>query len=328
MFRNVNNSTHSLTPDFLATNFCSLYSDAAYTRAMTRPSASSSLCPRQIALGINVPPRAVKQPKALSDYASIGNTIEEGVLAKYRKHNQLYLSQFKLPTELTSLGLDIGGIIDAFLIINHSLILVDIKTVGNVDSHPSVPLQADELALLTQGKDIVITSADGRVKHSIEKGVKEAHIAQLQTYAAVTGFDDVYIQLMSRRVQDGYTTDGNPSVKFEQINTSLAALEKRVGIIMYSQLCLKEGFVPDKLSGIKKTTCRDAFCTFVDYCWEGNSDLSTSLQVISPNISTELKLIALERAKEYMAAKDERKAITLRIIEAERDRRIKKGLDV
>lgn len=321
---NAISSQHVISPSFLEKNFKSLYSDYGTSRQNTRPSASSSLCPRQIGLTMNVPPRTIKVLPTLADYASIGNTIEDNALSKYRKSGQLHLSQWKIPEELTSLGLDVGGIIDAFLMVNGELLLIDIKTVGSVDTQSYVPLQQDEVTTLMTGGEITISSTDERIKQTVEKGVKDTHIAQLQLYAAVTGLDNVYIQLLSRRVQDTYTTDGSPSVKFEQVPITLGALENRVAIVHYALRCLQLGFIPDKLKGIKKTTCGDAFCNFQDYCWKGEI-IDTSLLAIDEKVSMDLKRESLGFAQDYMSRKEERKLLTLELIEKERVARMKKG---
>lgn len=323
----VQSENHIFQTKFLENNFKSLYTPHSYSRQNTRPSASASLCPRQIGLAMNVPERPIKVLAALSDYAAIGNTIESIVLAKYRKAKQLYLSQWKIPSELTSLGLDIGGIIDALLMINGELVLIDVKTVGSVDTQAYVPLQQDEVSQLMSGGSITLESSDDRIKQTVEKGVKETHIAQLQLYAAVTGLDNVYVQLMSRRVQDTYTSDGAPSVKFEQIPTHLAALESRVAIVQYALRCLQLGYLPDKLKGIKKTTCGDAFCTFQDYCWKGEI-INTSLAPIDEKVSMDLKRECLGFAQDYMSRKEERKALTLTLLEQERQHRNKKGKEL
>lgn len=324
---NAASENHIFQPKYLENNFKSLYTPHSSSRQNTRPSASSSLCPRQIGLTMNVPERPIKVLPTLADYAAIGNTIESIVLAKYRKANQLYLSQWKIPQELTSLGLDVGGIIDAFLMINGQLLMIDVKTVGSVDTQAYVPLQRDEVTTLMSGGEVTITSTDDRIKQTVEKGVKETHIAQLQLYAAVTGLDNVYIQLMSRRVQDTYTTDGSPSVKFEQVPTTLGALENRVAVVQYALRCLQLGYLPDKLKGIKKTTCEDAFCTFQDYCWKGEI-IDTSLAPIDEKVSFDLKRECLGFAQDYMSRKEERKALTLTLLEQERQHRNKKGKEL
>jgi hypothetical protein len=320
-------TTNEITPSFLEENFKSLYDSEGLTRQNSRPSASSSLCPRQIALTINVPPAYAPILPCLNDYARIGNTIEDGVLAKYRKRNQLYLSQWKMPASITELGLDVGGIIDAFLKINGEIILMDVKSVGVVDAKPYINLMPDEITALNSGQAITFTSEDDRIKETADKGVKDSHVAQLQLYAAMTGFDKVFIQLMSRRVQDGYTIDGSPSVKFEQIPTDDHLLVRRVAVVLYAQECLKQGYNPDKLHGIKKGTCNDAFCQFQDYCWK-DAAIHTTLKAITPEISAAFKTEALEVAKAYIAHRPQRKEMVLELLEKERNKRIKEKKDL
>lgn len=320
MFQQVNSDTHKFSTSFLETNFKKAYSKRAKTRKKSRPSASSSLCPRQIALGIEAPERWYDKPKALEDYAALGNAIEENVLRKYRSAGQLYLDQWKIPEQLTKLGLNVGGIIDAFIEIDGELVLLDIKTVGAVESAPYIQLHSHEVNDLVSGVDLVFPATDKRLKETIEKGVKDSHIAQLQLYAAITGIDNVYIQLMSRKVQDTYTTDGDPSVKFEMVPVSTSSLEKRVAIVHYAERCRELGYLPDKLAGIKKTMCSDAFCEFQAFCWK-DEDCGTSLQPIPAEMSVAIKLESIEFAKEYIAKRPERKELTLKLLADEKLKR-------
>lgn len=282
------------------------------------------MCPRQIALGMNVPPQEVSVLKSLDDYATIGNAIESTVLKKYRDNGQLYISQWKIPPKITGLGLNVGGVVDAILQINGELILIDVKTVGNVESYSYVTLEDNELKTLAAGEEITIKPEDERLKLTASKGAKETHLAQLQLYSAITGFDTVYIQLMSRRVQDTYSMDGLPSVKFHKVDVAQNILERRVAVVMYSQLCLERGYLPDKLHGIKKTTCSDAFCPFQDYCWKG-ATVNTDLSLIDEILSLELKKEALESAKTYVAKRYERNVLILPLLEQERAERLFNG---
>lgn len=320
MFQQVISDTHKFSTSFLENNFKNLYSTRAKTRKKTRPNASSSLCPRQIALGIEAPERWYDKPKALEDYATLGNAIEENVLRKYRNAGQLYLEQWKIPEALTNLGLNVGGIIDAIIEIDGELVLLDIKTVGSVESAPYIQLLQHEVNNLVTGVDLIFSATDKRLKETVEKGVKDSHIAQLQLYAAITGIDNVYIQLMSRKVQDTYTTAGDPSVKFEMVPVSISSLEKRVAIVHYAERCRELGFLPDKLAGIKKTMCSDAFCEFQAFCWK-DEDFGTTLQPITPEMSTTLKLEAIEFAQSYISKREERKELTLKLLADEKTKR-------
>jgi len=318
MFQNHN----ELTTSFLEANYKNLYTELTTTNKYERPRPSSSLCPRQITLGMSVT-TTFKQMKCLQDYATIGNAIETTVLNKYREQGQLYLSQWRIHDSLLRLGLNMGGIVDAFLKINDKLILIDIKSVGSVENHSSFPLSSEEVNLIASGVSFTISPDDERVKQTTGKLVKESNLAQLQLYAAITGFDEVFIQYMSRKVQDGYTIDGTPSVKFEKVPVNNSALENRVAVVYYSQLCLENGLIPDKLKGIKKTSCGDAFCPFIAHCWK-DEPIETDLGQITPEKSSELKKIALGAATEYIAKRHERYQLTLELIEAERNARLKK----
>ena len=320
MFQNHN----ELTTTFLEDNYKRLYHSFTQNQKHTRPRPSSSLCPRQITLGMTVD-APYEQMKCLNDYATIGNAIENTVLNKYRSNGQLYLSQWRISESLLNKGLNMGGIVDAFLKINDKLVLIDIKSVGSVENAASIPLSHEEVEAVNSGQNLTINAGDTRIKQTTGKLSKESNLAQLQLYAAITGFTDVFIQYMSRKVQDGYTIDGLPSVKFERIPVTTAILENRVAVVYYSQLCLEYGFIPEKLKGIKKTTCGDAFCPFVNYCWK-DEPIDTDLSTIEPEKSSELKKVALAAAQEYIAKAPERYEITLEEIEKEHKHRLKKGV--
>lgn len=322
--------THKFNNAKLTTNFHNLFPEGFYLTAKDRPSASSAMCQRQVALQLTIDKTFVKQPKALNDYARIGNAIEDGVLSRYRKANQLFLSQWKIPEALTSLNFNIGGIIDAFLQIENTLILLDIKSVGSVESEPTISLSSNEVAMLMQGESLLFHPDDNRMKNSVEKGIKEAHVSQLQLYAAVTGFDEVYIQLMSRRVQDKFEFDNTaPTTKFEQIPVDIPTLERRVAIVMYGIECKKKGYIPEPLNGIKKSHCADAFCSFQDFCWKDKSlSLKEDLQHIPEKVGSELKKECIDKAKEYISKRNERYELTLSLITDERNRRLKSKVEL
>ena len=85
--------------------------------------------------------------------------------------------------------------------------------------------------------------------------------------------------------------------------------------------------VIDKLKGIKKTTCGDAFCNFQEYCWK-DEIIDTSLAPIDEKVSMDLKRECLGFAQDYMSRKEQRKALTLNLIEKERQHRNKKGKEL
>lgn len=324
---NQTNTTHSLTPSFLEENFRKIHKGGRRFEPRKRPAISSSLCPRQIAFGLNVSPHYTEMPKALPYYASIGNAIEDEVLSRYRISGQLLLSQWKLPKELTDFGLDMGGIIDAILEVDGEIIIIDVKSIGVVESEPYIPLGAGEVQNLIAGNDITIHSEDERIKSSVEKGSKEVHLAQLQLYAAITGITSVYLQMMSRRVQDKFNvSDTTPTVKFEAVPINTAILEKRVAVAFYGIECSRLGVIPDVLANIKKSHCSDAFCSFQDYCWKDSHKIQTNLRPISIEESRDLKLDAFAKAKNYISHLDERKEVTLKLIAQEKERRIKAGI--
>lgn len=316
-----------ITSALLETNFKSLHKDTETFEPRPRPSISASLCPRQIAFRMSVDTHETDRPKSLPYYAAIGNALEYVALEQYREKQQLIISQWKIPEELTKLGLDMGGVIDAIIEVDEKIIMIDIKTVGTVEAAPFLMLNHEDMQSLTKGSSIEIHASDSRIKETAIKGSKDSHLSQMQLYAAITGIPDVYLQIMSRKVQDRFNVhDSSPTVKFERVPTEATQLEKRVAVALYGIRCKELGLIPDVLLGIKKSQCSDAFCNFQNYCWQGNSNnLEVNLQPISPEKSKELKMEAYALAKEYVALSEERLEITMRLLQKEHNRRMRVG---
>lgn len=316
-----------ISPAYLEANFKNLHSGDENFSPRERPSVSSSLCPRQIGLTLAADAHSTEKPKSLQYYAAIGNALEAVALRQYRDAGQLILSQWRIPKEITDLGMNLGGVIDAIVEIDGNIILIDIKTVGTVEAAPFLMLNHEDMNHLSNGRSIEVESEDPRIKETAIKGSKEGHLAQLQLYAAMTGLDDVYLQIMSRKVQDRFSTsDSSPTVKFEKVSTATAQLEKRVAVVLYGIRCKELGFLPDVLLNIKRSHCSDAFCNFQNFCWKGNEDnINPNLQPISVETSKELKMEAYEKAKDYVSLRAERLEITMALLQREHDRRVRLG---
>lgn len=321
--------THTFSTTELENFFASLHSGKTQTYKKERPSASASLCQRQIALDMLLPPREIERQKSLDYYAEVGKAIETIALQNYRKSGALILSQWKMPQQLTGLGVNVGGIIDALISYKGEIVLIDIKTIGFVDSTAHINLNPTEVQQLMQGNDILLLSEDERVKTTVEKKLKEAHLAQLQLYAAITGLDNVYLQVMSRRINDVFNfEDTGPTVRFEQVSLDDATLKKRIAVVLYAQMCYERKLIPDKLAGIKKSHCSDAFCTFVDYCWKNGPIDTTGLTAIEKEEQLELKKLAFAMAETYISYRPQRREITMELITKEREDRVSKGVEI
>lgn len=320
MFKPASKNQNDISSEFLEENFKNIFvtSNGFTFSPKDRPSASSSMCQRQVALNMKANAHFIQQPPTLNTYAQIGNTIEKIALAKYKEARQLIVSQWKLPTRLTNRGVDVGGIIDAIVNINDQVVLIDIKTIGVVDSEPYLPLDHSEISALLQGSEVTIQPNDNRIKNTVEKGAKESHFSQLQIYAAITGLDTVFIQLLSRRVQDKYSfTDGAPSVRFVSVPTDDAVLEKRIAVVIFGNECAKRNILPDKLYGIKKTHCADAFCPFQKLCWDGEH-IPHSLEPVDDDTLKAIKKESIQKAREYISDRPNRLDITMELLKVKK----------
>lgn len=277
-------------------------SDKQQSYKKARPSASSALCQRNMALDMLLEPSWNTIPQSLPYYAAIGSAIEKKVLNGYEKKGLLYLSQWKMADELMSElpDFNVGGIIDAFIEHNGRLLLYDIKSVGSVET--------------SEEKDVAGI-------------VKPVHLAQMQTYAAITGFTEVYLQYFSRKVQDTFSlTDSSPTTRIVKIQTDAKSLERQVGIILFAIRSKELGVVPDKLTGIKKSHCSSAFCPYVEFCWNDErlkQNVTMMQDFLTPESISELKIECLNDAAKYIANMPIRYQKTLDLLKVARDKRLK-----
>lgn len=308
--------------DELANNFHDLCPTTRKQFQQKRPSISSSLCQRAIALNGLLPTREVPTTKTLGLYADLGNTIEDFVVDKYRTAGQLVIDSWKLPTELLPRDYNMGGIIDMIIVHDNQPILVDIKSVGQVTALNTLTLTDKDIDSLQSGEQLIIKSTD-QIKAKPGKSVKEVYNAQVQLYAAITGIDGK-VMMVSRRVQDGYDEDGNLSLAFKNVPMSDDELAKRMAVVFFGIECRENKILPNKLKGIKKTHCSHAFCSYVDYCWNGGQSptelYNITLQEQQPE-HTNLMRECYEYAQEYVSMRHERAALTMQLIENELQRR-------
>jgi len=285
-----------------------------------RPYISASMCQRQIALNGLLPTRDVYRNPSMKYYAAIGNSIETCIVENYIKANQLIIDSWKLPKDLFPPGIDVGGKIDMIIDYKGIPVLIDVKTIGVVDTSAYVNLSLQELEELEQGYDVTILSELNRHRMTSNKKIKESYQSQLQLYAAITGIDDIYLMSASRRVQDTFDMSGNLSTQFSKIEIDTNVLKRRFAILIYGIMARDLGLEPSKLVTLKKTHCSDAFCSFVNHCWNGEA-LEVEIEPVPPEKETELKTEALAIASDYIDKRHERRALTMALIEKENERR-------
>lgn len=312
----------------LLLQFQSLESTTEENFQQKRPYISASMCQRQIALNGILPTREVYRSPAMKYYAEIGNAIERVIVNNYDKAEKLLIHSWKLPKELFPKGVDLGGKVDMVISYKGLPVLVDIKTVGVVNASSYVNLSTNELQQLQNGDDITIVADDNRHKATTSKKVKEAYQSQLQLYAAITGLNDIFLLSCSRRIQDSFSMDGHISAVFNRIEIPNDVLKRRIAILIFGIMARDLKFEPSKLMTLKKSHCSDAFCSFVNHCWNGEK-LEEDLLEMSPETEKELKNEAMNQADIYISERASRRDITMDLIQKEQERRkeINQGLD-
>lgn len=139
---------------------------------------------------------------------------------------------------------------------------------------------------------------------------KPTHLAQIQTYAAVSGIRKAYLTYMSRKL---IPKKPIPLRTFE-VDTSDEALENRLRIAFLSELALAKGRLPAVPSTFRKhTECH--YCEFRDhYCWGGRGDSPPEAPLPDFSIEDLIKLDnkASKKAKELMKEIDTRREETVR----------------
>lgn len=302
---NIKGNGNNVTADEMMLQLELLVPNTRKTYAQSRPWASQSFCPRQMTLQAYMQEGTVPVSQSLEAYARIGTALESWIIDTYSAANELIIKDYQLDKELFEGYFDIGGKIDLIVQNRGRWVLMDVKTAGVVDGNASIPLSIDETIALNQGNDIIIRAQDERPKIQKPKGTSKAYIAQLQTYAAITGLDNAFLLFVSRKVQDTFNVSSTmPSIQYVPVDTSIDALTKHITKIIYAIKMRDLGQMPSIPTDITKTNCSDAFCPFVKSCWQDEPFdmlVSSVASTLSPDEDKALKMTSFEIAKEYMA---------------------------
>ncbi len=304
----------------LLKQFQSIESTSEQSFQQKRPYISSSMCQRQIALNGMMQTRDVYRSPAMKYYAAIGNAIETIIVNNYEIAGNLLIHSWKLPKELFPDGIDLGGKIDMIIQYRGTPVLIDVKTVGVVDASSYINISPEELRELELGNDITIIADDNRPKATVSKKIKEAYQSQLQLYSAITGLDEIFLLSASRRVQDSFTSGGHMSAVFNRIEIQNEILKRRIAILIFGIMARDLKLKPTKLATLKKSHCSDAFCSFVDHCWNG-APLEENFDDMSLDQERVLKNEALSIAETYISQRSSRRDITMELIQKEQVRR-------
>ena len=296
---------HDFTPEQLKEHFISCLPTSEIKYTQKRPWASQAgFCERMVALNGLLPERELERNTNLNYYGAIGSAIEARVVQDYFYKGSLVIADYYLPKQLFG-GFDIGGKIDCILNINDKLVLVDIKTVAYVEQLKKVALSAHDIHNLAKNGVLIIEKGDERIKSLSAKRMYLSYYRQVQTYAAILGINNSYIQVFSRGVKDNWEWGGknHPTTDFFPIPVDDESLIKSIAILYYGLICRDQGVIPDKNSELAKGDCNNAFCEFQELCW---GESFHPFHDVTPAQTKEWKTLAYGMAQDYIADRPSR----------------------
>lgn len=159
-------------------------------------------------------------------YKAIGLALEDKIIEQFQKAGILKAREF----EISRLGINLGGRIDAIVKTPSGLVGIEIKTCGKLPSKP-----------------------------------KKRHLRQTLVYSAITGLQMKLIY-WSRSVAQYDATGARPKVRVFDAPYDGEPIRQAMKDIVLSYLKHKNGILPDIPEHIRKSKdCR--FCIFYDFCW-------------------------------------------------------------
>ena len=164
-------------------------------------------------------------------YMEIGESIHQSVCNALKEKKMLLFSEFKLPPIINIEGnLDVGGRIDALVIVNGKVRILEIKSCGILPKKPD-----------------------------------EKHLQQAVNYSSLLGIPAVLFYLSRNVIKDyaGYQAGELAAVEFEVAPTEEESL-KAIRTLTLSHFYLEEGILPE-IPFKTKTPCKD--CLFYNQCW-------------------------------------------------------------
>jgi CRISPR/Cas system-associated exonuclease Cas4 (RecB family) len=90
------------------------------------------------------------------------------------------------------------------------------------------------------------------------------HLAQVEMYAAVSGFDRVWLTYVSRNVRNSFGP--KISMKTFEVAVTPDVIRTRFEIAALSMLASKHGKLPPKAAHFRKSQ-ECLYCPFLDFCW-------------------------------------------------------------
>ena len=205
------------------------------------------------------------QNSASTAYMAIGVALENMLRDALQRDNRLIASNYRIPQVE---GIPISGKVDLIAVDNSERVSIfEVKTCSAL---PKLP--------------------------------KWVHLQQLQTYAAVTGFDRAFLTYISRGVQSTY--GGGLDILTFQIDTSRSSLYDRLLTAAISNLAIPSGFVPPMQPTFRKSV-ECLHCPFIPVCWEG-AEYPLSEMAVTSTLYLELKTQAESLAETAWETRSDR----------------------
>jgi hypothetical protein len=189
--------------------------------------AESGLCARKNVLHANNTWIPFDKTPASVGYMALGDALEN-MLAKGLANKGKLVAQNMYLTDMSSLK--IRGKMD-LIFSDHEdkLRLAEIKSCGQLPSEP-----------------------------------KAGHLAQVETYAAVSGFDRVWLTYVSRNIRNSFGP--KISMKTFEVIITEDVIRSRLEIAALSMLATRHGKLPPKAAHFRKSQ-ECLYCPFLDFCW-------------------------------------------------------------
>lgn len=182
-------------------------------------------CARKNSAMLNMPDdQMVEMSAASAFYFSIGSAVHETIQKALTKTGMLIASEFRI----NSIGINIGGYVDAIVRIDDKPRILEIKTCGGLPAKP-----------------------------------KPEHVFQAMTYALITGIPDPILFYVSRSVA---SWDGKLITKqFELESTKAAYIQVATGLYrsLYYAEAKRLADIPVHIESAREC----GFCPFVNTCW-------------------------------------------------------------
>lgn len=225
--------------------------------------ADAGLCARRnVLLEHNVWMASEKSPTTAA-YMAIGVALEDMLAKGLRRNDRLVTTQFKLP-KMDEVY--ISGYVDLIIFDSEDkLAIVEVKTCGKLPEEAS-----------------------------------PVHLAQVQTYAAVTGIKRAWLTYISRNVRDEFGT--KLAMRTFAVDVSDATLLSRLQTAAMSRLAGNIAKLPPVPAHFRKhTECH--YCEFRDaFCWRsrpglGADDPQPPLELLDTKAMMLLDIDSMELAK-------------------------------